>query len=283
MKIVASVAGKLGIAHNIISQLTVEMDKLVELHNRGEHIYREHIENAIDKARAHEMKRRYNSSSRINFGVTLHQLLTRKLPHGKIDKYAWGEIYRLIFKQPLMAEMIVAGYLVDEPVLIKASGKRDLETDSEPPVFVIGSKGARFAMEHLNKRGQHIFSSFPQTLLHIHEAIEIARRNDDFIGPCPAYIVMLRDQKDFAQIAHNASCLGGWAAVYADRPHTDTLNNDISRKQAEMCMTKIAPSVRFRRKPLPQPASGGNPFHSPLRERQRARGDDMTLVDCPAV
>jgi len=55
---------------------------------------------------------------------------------------------------------------------MKANGKRELETDGDPPVFVIGSRGSKHAMEHLNKRGQHIFSGIAQTLLHIHEAAE---------------------------------------------------------------------------------------------------------------
>jgi len=254
-KIAVSVAGRLGLAHNIISQLTIEMEKLLTLQEKGTTIVREHIENAVDRARAREMRRRYDSSSRINFGVTLQQLLRGKLPHGAIDKYAWQQICNIVFKQPLLVEMIVGGFLEDEPILLKASGRRELETDSDPPVFVIGSKGAAMAMDHLNNRGQHIFSGLPQSLLHIHEALDIARENDKFVGPCQAYVVMKHDLDGFGQIAHDASCVKAWAGSYSNRDNTDSLNNDISRKQAEMCMTRIEPGVRFKRKPPPKSSS----------------------------
>lgn len=254
MRLVTSVAGRLGVAHNVVSQITIELERVVKLQARGKIICREHIENAIDDARAHEMARRYNSAAKINFHVTLSQLLCGKLPHGPIDKYAWNQIRTIVFKQPLPAELIVGGFLGDEPILIKASGKRELETDADPPMFVIGSEGSKHAMEHLNKRGQHIFSGIAQSLLHIHEAAEIAKKNDKYIGLCPAYIIMGTDFKGFAQMAHNAHCLTEWAAIYKDRPTTDSLNNDISREQAKRCWNDLPPGQRFTKKPLsPKP------------------------------
>jgi hypothetical protein len=243
--LVASVAGKLGVAHNIISQLTIEIDRLVALQISGTTICREHIENAIDEARIHEMTRRYNSAARINFGLTLQQLLRGKLKHGPLNEVAWEEIKRVVFQQPLSVEMIVAGFLDDEPILMKASGKRGLETDSDPPVFVIGSQGAKLAMAHFNRRGQHIFSGLPQSLLHIYEAAEIAKQHDKYIGICPAYIIMSREFEGFGQVSYTASCLREWARIYLNRPITDSLNNDISREQAKRCISQLLPSPRF--------------------------------------
>jgi hypothetical protein len=250
-KLVASVAGQLGTAHNVVSQLTIELEKLVTLQESGTTLCREHIENAIDEARIHETGRRYNSASRLYFHVTLQQLLRGKLNHGTIDKYAWTEMKKIVFGLPLPVEMIIGGFLADEPILMKASGKRHTETDSDPPVFVIGSKGSGLAMEHLNKRGQHIFSGLAQSLLHIHEAAEIARSADKYIGLCPGYIVMGTDFKGFGQIEHNSSCLTGWASAYKDRHTTDSLNNNISREQAIRCMKVLPPGKRFIRKQAP--------------------------------
>lgn len=251
LKLVTSVAGRLGVAHNIVSELTVELERVIKIQKAGTIVCREHIENAIDNARAHEMFRRYNASARINFGVTLNQLLRGKLPYGPMDKYAWKQVGDMVFKEPLRADMIVGGYLGDEPILIKTCGRREIETDADPPVFTIGSKGSVLAMEHLNKRGQHLFSGFAQSLLHIYEAAEIARKGDKYIGLSPAYIVMSRDFEGFGQIAHNEHCLTGWASAYASRDSTDSLNNDISREQAIRCLKKLPPSPRFSRKPIP--------------------------------
>ena len=251
-KLVASVAGSLGVAHNVVSQLTIEIEKLLNLQRAGTVICREHIENAIDESRIHEMGRRYNSAARINFHVTLQQLLRGKLKHGPLNQLAWAEIKRVVFQQPLLVEMIVGGFLDDEPILIKASGKRGLETDADPPVFVIGSTGSRFAMEHLNRRGQHIFSGLAQSLVHINEAAELAKNNDKDIGLCPAYIVMSSEQDGFGLMEHDAPCLTGWAAAYKNRPSTDSLNNAISREQAKRCMNRLPPGPRFVRKPVPK-------------------------------
>jgi hypothetical protein len=254
-KLVASVAGQLGTAHNVVSQLTIEIEKLLALQESGTTLCREHIENAINEARIHETGRQYNSASRLYFHVTLQQLLRGKLKHGTIDRYAWEEMKKMVFSLPLPVEIILGGFLGDEPILMKASGKRQTETDSDPPVFTIGSTGSKRAMEHLNKRGQHIYSGLAQSLLHIHEAAEIARNNDKSIGLCPGYIIMGADFKGFGQMAHNAPCLTGWAAAYKDRPTTDSLNNDMSRAEAKHCINVLSPSPRFKYKRPPKHAA----------------------------
>jgi hypothetical protein len=250
-KLMASVAGQLGTAHNVISQLTIEIDRLLALQKSGTMLCREHIENAIDEARIHETGRRYNSASRLYFHVTLQQLLRGKLRHGTIDKYAWEEMKKMVFRMPLPVEMILGGYLGDEPILMKASGKRHTETDADPPVFTIGSKGSGLAMEHLNKRGQHIYSGLAQSLLHIHEAAEIARKSDKYIGLCPGYVIMSTNFEGFGKMSHTAHCLTKWAAAYKGRPTTDSLNNDMSRVEAMHCINLLPPTPRFKYKPEP--------------------------------
>jgi len=197
------------------------------------------------------MARRYDWAARINFDVTLRQLQTGKLPHGQLDPVAWAEIKRDVFSIPLLAEVIVAGFLQDEPLLLKASGKRDIESDADPPVFVIGSKGSRFAMEHLNRRGQNIHSSFAQTVLHIHEALNRAKEKDPdgYIGKCDGYIIMNKDRNGFEQFPHNCALVRGWAKVYAARPSTLSLKTDLANSQAEALIRTLQPSPQFKRKP----------------------------------
>jgi hypothetical protein len=249
LKLVASVAGRLTVAHDLVSQLTVDMGALVKRHGAGKPIFREHIERALNRTRGREMYRTYDLACRLNYTIPLRHLLTGKLPYGPIDPVAWKEIQKFIFDLPLRAELIIGGFLGfgDEPVLLKASGKLPIEGDADPPLCVIGSKGKRLALDHMSKRGQHIFSGLPQTLLHIHEAIEIARKEDHFVGPSDGYIVLLQELDGFWLIQHDAPILKQWAALYKDRPSTDTLNDDIFRQQVRGVLRGIPPGPRFER------------------------------------
>jgi hypothetical protein len=249
-RLVASVAGSLGVLHELVGELTIELEKLLPLREKGEPVRREHIENAINNARDRQMRRFYDWASRINYGITLDQLLIGELPHGKLDPVVWAEVKQTVFARPFPAAAIVGGYLDDEPVMFKASEKRHIEGDSDPAVFVIGSGGARHAMEHLNRRGQNVHSSFAQTVLHIHEALEIARVKDEdgHIGDCNGYIVMCRDRQGFEQIPHNCDLLREWAILYKSRESTTSLRQGFVVKQAECLLKSLAPGLRFARR-----------------------------------
>jgi len=181
-----------------------------------------------------------------NFGRDL----TKMAEDGKLDPVAWADAKRNVFSLPLLAELIVAGYLEDEPVLFKAAGKRDIEGYADPPVCVIGSTGSRFAMEHLNRRGQNVHCSLAQTVLHFHEAMEIARRKDEdgCIGPCDGYVVMSGRFDGFGIVPHRSSTVLGWASAYKDRSETGSLKIGIAQKQAESLIMRLAPGPRFESK-----------------------------------
>lgn len=250
LKLAGTVAGRLGVMHDIVGEMTLQFARLIKRQETGKPIYREHIENAIDKARNRQIRRRYNWAAQSNYGVTVDQLLTGKLPHGKLDPVAWAEIKKHVFSIPFLAEIIVVGFLEDEPVLFKASGIRDIEGYADPAVCVIGSTGARYAMEHLNKRGQNIHCSLAQTLLHVHEAMNIAKEKDDdgYIGPCKAYVVMMADIPGFGEVPHKAPTLLGWASAYKNRTDTSSLKMGIPQKQAEALIRRLSPGVRFETK-----------------------------------
>ena len=248
LRLIGTVAGRLGTLHEIVGELSVQFDKLAK-EQSGKPIYREHVENAIDDARFRQLARRYRWAARANYGLTWEQLLSGKLPHGKMNKTIWEDIKRTVFSIPLMAEIIVGGYLADEPVLFKASGKQEIEGSADPPVFVIGSTSAAYAMEHLNCRGQNIFSSFAQTVLHVHEALEIARKKDHdaYIGRCDAYVVLNRHRQGFEQFPHDCDLLRGWRKAYAKRESTTSLKSGIAINQAQLLLRPLAPGIRFER------------------------------------
>lgn len=81
------------------------------------------------------------------------------------------------------------------PMFFKASGKDELESETSPAVYAIGSPGARAAMSHLNKRGQNLMCGLVRSLLHVHEAMEVARKADkEHIGPPAIYAVHIHDR-----------------------------------------------------------------------------------------
>jgi 20S proteasome alpha/beta subunit len=248
LRLAGIAAGRVSTMHDVISEMSVQFDKLAKK-RKGKPIYREHVENAIDDARFRQLARRYRHAARMNYGLTWEELLTGKLPHGKMNKIVWEDIKQKVFSIPMPAAVIVSGYVDDEPVLFKAAGKEHIQGDFDPPVFVIGSSGASYAMEHLNSRGQNIFSSFAQTVLHIHEAIEIGRKKDHdrAIGRCDAYVVLNRHREGFEQFPHSCELLLGWAKAYNMRNTTTSLKSGLAMSQAQHLLKSIAPSVRFER------------------------------------
>ena len=248
LRLAGIAAGRVSTMHDIISEMSVQFDKLATK-RKGKPIYREHVENAIDDARVRQMARRYRHAARINYNLTLKELLMGKLPHGEMTALIWEDIKQKVFSLSLPAAVIVGGYVDDEPVLFKAEGKEHIQGDFDPPVFVIGSTGASYAMEHLNRRGQNIFSSFAQTVLHVHEAMEIGRKKDHggYIGRCDAYVVLHRQRQGFEQFPHNSPLLRSWVKAYAKRNSTTSLKSGIAINQAQFLLRSLEPGVRFER------------------------------------
>ena len=57
LKMAASIAGSLGVTHDIIGELTLQFAKLIRRQEENKPVYREHIENAIDRSRSRQMRR----------------------------------------------------------------------------------------------------------------------------------------------------------------------------------------------------------------------------------
>jgi 20S proteasome alpha/beta subunit len=248
LRLACTAAGTLSVMHDLVGEISVRLDKLAKDRKRKP-IYREHIENSINDGRLRQIARRIKWAAHANYGITWNQLLTGKLPHGKLDRIIWSDVKQKVLNIPFPVEIIVAGFTADEPVLFKASDKEYIQGDADPPVFVIGSTGARYAMEHLNRRGQNIFSSLAQTVLHLHEAMDIARKKDEdgYIGRCDSYVVLNRHRQGFEQFPHKSDLLRGWCKYYAARESTASLKSDVAVTQAQMLLRPLAPGVRFER------------------------------------
>lgn len=234
--VACSIAGRLGVTHDVESQLAVEFRKLSRLKKIG----REHIQNAIDKARAHELRRRYDWALQVNFfGLTYSQLLRGRLPSGPLDQEAIKAAQAVCAAYDFPVELIIGGFIDGEPLLFKGSGKQDLQGESSPAVYVIGSKGKVAAMDHLNKRGQTIECGLARSLLHVHEAMEVARvaDPDHYIGTPSWYVVILRNEGVW-RVNPQSPVLKQWAKHYRDRQDTASLEAEIPTKQARTILCK---------------------------------------------
>jgi hypothetical protein len=229
-----SIAGRLAISHDVVSQLTEEFRKLSRLKN----IRREHIQNSIDRARAHELHRRYSWALDVNLGINLSQLLRGKLPKGRLDPVAIAEARKIMKAVDFAVELIVAGFIGSDPILFKASAKLDIQGEADPPVHVIGSKGKFAAMAHLNKRQQNIGCNVARSLLHVYEALEVARLEDSKnIGIASWYVVIFPDSGTW-RCPSGSPLLREWAKAYKDRPDTWSLQSELPKRQAMHLLLK---------------------------------------------
>ena len=233
-KIVCGIAGRLSVGHDVVSQLAAEFKKLA----RNKRIYREHIQNAINHARAHELGRIYDWALKENLGISLSQLLRGKLPEGPLDEVAKRYAHGIMKQTPFIFEIIVVGFLGNEPLFFRGSEKRYLEGEVGPGIYVIGSKGKIAALDHLNKRGQNPTCGLARSLLHVYEALEIARTADrEKIGK-PSWYSVVREDSGQWRFDPATHLLRGWASHYKNRPNTISLHSDLARKQAETLLCK---------------------------------------------
>lgn len=233
-KIVGAIAGRLGVAHDLVSQLAAEFKKVA----RKKHIYREHIQNAIDNARAHELRRRYDWALKANLGLSYSQLLRGRLPNGPLDEAAMKYAHGIMEQTSFLVEILIVGFLGNEPLIFRGTEKRDLEGEVAPSIYVIGSKGKIAALNHLNRRGQNPTCGLARSLLHVHEALKIARAADPKAIGKPSWYSVVREDSGQWRFDPNAYLLRDWASHYKDRPSTASLDSDLAKQQAEALLCK---------------------------------------------
>lgn len=223
------VAGLLSVAQPLVDELTHQFIKLSS--PRRQHIYTEHIANAIDRARYLILRRRVDWAMRTSYGLSLRQWHTGKGPRGKLDPLILKAGEDLIRAEPLHVEMIVGGFLANSQlVFYKASGKRHLEQSTAPGVYVIGT-GGQAAMDHLNRRGQNADCSLARSLLHIAEAADAARKaNRSTVGKPSHFVIMWKDG-GMERFPPECQIIKDWKRAYKNRSSTWSLQN---KKVAEV-------------------------------------------------
>jgi hypothetical protein len=235
--IAASVAGTLSSAQPLVDELTVQICGIAQ----QEKVYCEHFENAIDYARFKHFKKRVNWQFRRQLGVTWEQWITGKIPAGKLDPLALKAGLAIFEETTLPVQMIVGGFLKDGRLIFyKASEKSYIEQATSPGVYVIGS-GAEVAMDRLSRRGQNVDCSIARSLLHIHEALDDARKADKYVGNPSAYFVIKKDGR-MARFPADSGLLINLAKRYAKQKTTRSLQN--SKVADEHVLGLMLPHVR---------------------------------------
>jgi hypothetical protein len=222
-----AIAGRLGICTDIALSLAHQFTRL----SKKKRIYHEYIARAIDAARWHVLHQRYDWAIKTHLNATWNQILRGKVPHGMVVSQAIDAARAICDAYRFKAELIVSGFIDGEPVLFQAAGKEELQSEASPGVYVIGSPGARAAMSHLNKRGQTLMRGLASTLLHVHEAMEAARKADkEHIGPPATYAVISHD-RGLSRFDPKSHLLRGWAKAYKNRKDTWSLETDLAKEQ----------------------------------------------------
>jgi hypothetical protein len=230
-----AIAGRLGICTDIAYALKRKFWQLAKKKNR---IHREDIARAIDAARWQVLHRYYDWALKTHFNMPWNKILQGEVPEGFTNKQAIAEGRAICDAYPFKAELIVSGFVDGEPLLFCASCKEELQADASPGVYVIGSKGARAAMNHLNRRGQMLMRGLASTLLHVHEAMEAARKADkEQIGPPAIYAVILFDS-GLWRFDPKSDLLRGWAKAYKNREDTSSLETELAIEQVRAQLHK---------------------------------------------
>jgi hypothetical protein len=195
----AAIAGSTSSTHAVVSELSGQLRMLLKAwiaqrkDNPEIQLFMEHISRAIDIARKRELRRLQNCAME-TLGVSLPDWLAGKLPDGRpFNEYAHREGMRILKhvkdEMQFQCAILVVGFLRDSPIFFRGIGAEPLEEASTPGIYVIGGKGAVAAMQHLIDRRQSIEMGIARSLLHVYEALKIARE-DKAVGEPSGYTVM---------------------------------------------------------------------------------------------
>ncbi len=218
-RLIGCVAGRMSECHSVISHTITYLRRLAA----SKKIVRELVPACVDQARIREMHRIYNWALEKNWGISLNQFVRGKVPGGKLDQLLIRACQHLLKDTHLRVHLILVGFVNGQGVFIRAVQKEALQEESSPAVYAIGA-GSPHAMRVLNQRGQHHGMSLPRTLLHIHEAMHEARK-EQTVGPAFGYLMIRKREQKILHLPSTSSILEGWRKAYAKRPTTASLDD----------------------------------------------------------
>jgi hypothetical protein len=172
----ANIAGTVSVCQSVMSHLVAEVDKLVGLPI----IRHDHIRNAVKEAQIKEILDRLDHE-------LVNRLAMSRSEWMALDKVTlqFRRAQRLIKLFQLPMQLIVGGFVSSSIVLLEANFNAFPEMVE---CSAIGS-GGDIAAESLAKRNQGANTSFQRTIVHVAEAMEVAR-SDNFVGEPADYVLI---------------------------------------------------------------------------------------------
>ncbi len=227
----AAAAGKMWCVQPYVDELYVQLKMLGERKAEEQRIEIEEVENAVNDTRHRIHWRICDWEMRRTYKFGLSEWQRGEVSGGKLDPLILTAGKELIKNTDFPAHMLLAGFIDDRLVWIRADRRNQLQTNVSPGIFVIGSGGAiHDAMNHLIFREQSAERGLPSSLLHVYEALKKARR-DKTVGAAAHYFIAWRNSQRVERFPADSHLLKGWAKAYKDRTNTTSLD---TKKLAEL-------------------------------------------------
>jgi len=192
----AAIAGSISSMHAVVSEFAADLKRLLAVKQEDPEfkIVFEHIRNALERARKKELRRLQACAMESELGASLDDWLAGKLPTGNpfnelALQWGLGVLNRVKEKMPTRVGIIVAGFILDNPIFMRGIGAEPVEEGSTPAIYVVGGQGACEAQKYLIDRKQSIEMGIARSLMHVHEAMKVAK-NDKGVGEPSDYVVM---------------------------------------------------------------------------------------------
>lgn len=204
----------------------------------------------LNRARKKQLRAAQECAFEADLGLSLERWQRGKLRDAdRLDdlafRYGLQVLRRVRGELKEKLAVVVAGFVENGSVFVRAIGAEPMEEASSPPVYVIGT-GSRAAMDVLSSRQQGIDCTLARSLLHVYEALRAARFDQkSTVGPAADYVVMRSDRDaeipGMSRFPANAILLKGWHKAYAKRKSTRTLDSTIANQQAQHLLRRHQP------------------------------------------
>jgi hypothetical protein len=253
----ANIAGQTRVCASLVSELTVQLDKLAD----EAAIYHDHIRNAIREAQLLEHIYRLDYELILRLGMRLTEW--KAMDEARLN-YRRGE--RIVKNFEIKMQLTVGGFVHNSAVLLETNYSNAPEIVD---MSVIGS-GADLANEKLLLRGQHGNTSLHRTLVHVAEAMQAARQ-DQFVGD-PADFVVL-SPRSFRRFPAHDKFLEQLLVKYHDKSTEELDDTEEAFKKLKSSLYFPGTTKDEMARGLRRPIAAGLP--TPSRAEERIDGDWM--------
>lgn len=245
----AAIAGNTSVNAGVASEIAHQLTALLAYkHQHPEQsIVARHIHRVLNIARRKQLRAAQECAMLADLGISLNDWLSGKLPDANhLDdlalRYGLQVLSRVRNEMTQKLGIILAGFMENGLVFLRAVGAKPMEEAALPPNYVIGT-GSRAALDVLSRREQGTDCTLARSLLHVYEALRAARASArKTVGPPAAYLVM-RSEKNpelpgLTRFPAESALLRGWHKAYKNRGNTKSLDSPVANHQAKCLLRR---------------------------------------------